>query len=279
MVIAKGVEGKPHHGGVDVYIVGDQLDLGTLLQRGDDGARLTVGDAGHRVVQVGHVGGTGGKGGLGRIIVSAGVRDGNAHLIVTFLDKIEVSRLLGRHIDQLDQPAAARLQAAEHGCVRPHDILGVLGADLAGADVGAFHIDAHQICAVLVPVRCGHIHDAVQDLLAEGHRGGADGQNALARLKIRDGLQACRIGIAEIMTDRAVEMDIHQTRQRVGTARVNDILALQRGCAKDDAAVTDDKVFLYKAAAVAVNFCIFDDHSSIPPLIRSRSGLPRHQPE
>ena len=198
---------------------------------------------------------------------------------MTFLDKVEVTRLLGRHIDQLDQPAAARLQAAEHGCVRPHDILGVLGADLAGADVGAFHIDADQICAALVPVRCGHVHDAVQDLLAERHGCGADGQHALARLKISDGLQAGLVGVAEIVTDCAVEMDVHQTRQRIGTARVNDILALLRGRAKDDAAIADDEVLFHKAAAVAVDFCIFDNHCSVPPQIRSRSGLPRHRPE
>ena len=33
-----------------------------------------------------------------------------------------------------------------------------------------------------------------------------------------------------------------ETRQRIGTARVNDILALLRGRAKDDAAIADDEV-------------------------------------
>lgn len=51
-------------------------------------------------------------------------------------------------------------------------------------------------------------------------------------------------------------MDVHQTRQRIGTARVNDILALLRGRAKDDAAIADDEVLFHKAAAVAVDFCI-----------------------
>ena len=81
------------------------------------------------------------------------------------------------------------------------------------------------------------------------------------------------------MADRAVEVDIHQTRQGVGTARVNDLLALLRGRAKNNAAVTNDEVLFYKAATVAVNFCVFEYHCSVPPQIKSRSGLPHHRPE
>ena len=278
MVVAKRVKGKPHHGRVDVYVVGNQLDLGTFFQRGNDGARLTVGDARHRVVQVGHVGGTGGKRGLGRVVTRAGVGDGNTHLVAAFLDEIQVARLLGGYVHQLDQPAAARLQTAEHRSVRAHDVLRVLGTDLLRADVGTFHVDAHQICTVVVLVGGGHIHDAAQDLLAESHRGGTDSENAFAGLKVGDGLQARLVSVAEIMADCAVKVDIHKTRQRVGTACVDDFLALLGRRAKHDTAVTDDEVFFHKAAAVAVHFCIFDDHSSIPPLIRSRSGLPRHRP-
>ena len=120
-------------------------------------------------------------------------------------------------------------------------------------------IDTHQICTVVVLVGGGHIHDAAQDLLAESHRGGADSENALAGLKVGDGLQACLVSVAEIMADRAVKVDIHKTRQRVGTACVDDFLALLGRRAKHDTAVTDDEVFFHKAAAVAVHFCIFDD--------------------
>ena len=40
--------------------------------------------------------------------------------------------------------------------------------------------------------------------------GGADGQHAFAGLKIGNGLQTGFIGIAEIMPDSTVEMNIHQ---------------------------------------------------------------------
>ena len=81
---------------------------------------------------------------------------------------------------------------------------------------------------MVVLVGGGHIHDAAQDLLAESHRGGADSENALAGLKVGDGLQARLVSVAEIMADRAVKVDIHKTRQRVGTACVDDFLALLR---------------------------------------------------
>ena len=264
---------------MNVNIIGDQLHIGTVFQRGNNGAGGAVGDAGHGVIQVGHVAGTGGKRSLGGIIIRAGVGNRDAHLIVAVTDKIQIAGFFRGNVHQLDQPAAACLQPAEHGGIGPLHILGVLCADLFGADVGAFHVDADQIRAALVLVGRGHVHDAVQDLLAERHGCGADGQHALARLKISDGLQAGLVGVAEIVTDCAVEMDVHQTRQRIGTARVNDILALLRGRAKDDAAIADDEVLFHKAAAVAVDFCIFDNHCSVPPQIRSRSGLPRRRPE
>ena len=64
------------------------------------------------------------------------------------------------------------------------------------------------------------------------------------------------------MTDRAVEVDIHQTRQGVGALGIDDLLVFQCRGAKDDAPVTDDQIFFHKAAAVAEHLGIFDNHSS-----------------
>ena len=47
------------------------------------------------------------------------------------------------------------------------------------------------------------VHDAAQDLLAESNRDRAISQNALAGLKVGDGLQACLVSVAEIIADRA----------------------------------------------------------------------------
>ena len=48
----------------------------------------------------------------GSVVVGAGVGNGDAHLIVAFLDEIQVARLFGGHVHQLDQAARALLQAA-----------------------------------------------------------------------------------------------------------------------------------------------------------------------
>ena len=229
MVVTKSLEREPHHRRVDVDVIGDELHFRPALHGRNDGAGGTVGDAGHGVVQVGHVGGTGGKGFFGGVIVGAGVGNGNTHLIVTFLDEVHVARLLGGDVHQLDQPTAAGLQSAEHIGVGGHHVLGVLGAHLFGADVGAFHVDADQIRAMLIFMGRSHIHDAVQDLFAEGHRGGADGQHTFAGLEIGNGLQTCFVGIAEVMADSTVEVYVHKAGQGVAVLGVQHFLVLLRG--------------------------------------------------
>ena len=269
MVIAKRIKGKAHHGRVDVHVVGDEFHLGALLQRGNDGAGCAVGDARHGVVQVGHVSGTGGKRLFGGVVVGAGVGNGDAHLIVAFLDEVHIARLLRRNVHQLDQPAAARLQTAEHLGVGGHHVLGVLRAYLFGADVGAFQVDADKIRAVLVLVGCGYVHDAVQDLFAEGHRGGADGQYTFAGLEIGNGLQTGFVGITEVMADSTVEVDVHKAGQGVAALGVQHFLVLLRGSTENDAAIADHQVFFHKTATIRKNFGIFDNHSGKPPAIRS----------
>ena len=64
----------------------------------------------------------------------------------------------------------------------------------------------------------------------------ADGQHAFAGLKIGNGLQTGFIGIAEIMPDSTVEMNIHQTGQSIGTVGIQNFLAFQRGRTKGNAA-------------------------------------------
>ena len=260
MVIPEGVKGKAHHSGVNVNIIGDQLHIGTVFQRGNNGAGGAVGDAGHGVIQVGHVAGTGGKRSLGGIIIRAGVGNRDAHLVVAVTDKIQIAGFFRGNVHQLDQPAAACLQPAEHGGIGPLHILGVLCADLFGADVGAFHVDADQVSTLTVLVGGGHIHNAVQNLLVERHGGGADGQHAFAGLKIGNGLQTGFIGIAEIMPDSTVEMNIHQTGQSIGTVGIQNFLALQRGRTKDNAAIPDGQIPCFEGMFRRINSCIFDNH-------------------
>ena len=88
-----------------------------MLHGRNDGAGRTVRDAGHGVVQVGHVGGTGLKSLDSGVIVGAGVGDGDAHLVMALLDKVQIAWLLRGNVHQLDQTVCTLLQAAEHGGV------------------------------------------------------------------------------------------------------------------------------------------------------------------
>ena len=295
VIVTEGVEGEANHSRMDVHAVGDQLHHGTVFQGGDDGAGFAVGDAGHGVVQVGHVVGTGGKSSLGGVIVGAGVGDGNAHFLAAFLDEIQVARLFRGHVHQLDQPAGALIQAAEHTRVGPHDVFGVLGAHLFGADVGAFHVDAHQVGAALVLVGGGHVHDAVQDLFAEGHGGGADGEHAFAGLKVGNRLQAFGVGVAEIMAHRTVEVDVHQAGQGVQAIGVDDLLTGFGHGMGHDAAVADHQILHSKGVLRGIYLGVANNHSLFLAClvknprpggagecgvlwIRSGSERPRHPP-
>ena len=263
LVIPEGVEGEPHHGGVDVHVVRDQLHLGTVFQRRDDRAGGAVGDAGHGIVQVGHMGGTGLKRLDGGIVIGAGVGDGDAHFLVALPDEIQIARLLRSHVHQLDETAGALLQAAEHGRVCALHIFGILGAHLFGADIRAFHVDAHQIRAFAVLVGGSSIHDVVQELFGVGHGCRADGQHALAGFKIRQRLDRFLGAVAEVLAHGPVEVDIHQTRQGIGTLGVYDLFAFFRLGKRHDAAIPDDDAAGFKDMAGGVNVRIADDHNRL----------------
>ena len=244
-----------------MHVIGDELHLGIVLHGCNDRAGRTVGDAGHGIVQVGHVGGTGFKGLDGGVVVGAGVGDGDAHLVMALLDKVQIARLFGCNVHQLDQTARTLLQTAEHGGVCALHILRVLCAHLFGADEGAFHVDAHKVGALAVFMGGSGVHYLVQDLLGVGHGGGADGQHALAGLKIRQRLDGLLGAIAEILAHCPVEVDIHKARQGVQPLGVQHLFALFRGGKGHDAAIADDDGAALKGVARGIDQCILKDHT------------------
>ena len=195
---------------------------------------------------------------------------------MALLDKVQIARLLGCNVHQLDQAACALLQAAEHGGVCALHILGVLGTHLFRADKGAFHVDAHKIRALAVFVGGSGVHHMVQEFLRVGHGGGTDGQHALAGLKIGQGLDGFLGAVAEVLAHCPVEVDIHKARQGVQTLGVQHLLALLRGGKGHDAAIADDDGTLLKGMARGINQCILKDHtkhlvlSSFSPSIARR---------
>ena len=260
-VVAKGIEGEPHHGGVDVHVIGDEFHLGVVLHGGNDGAGRTVGDAGHGVVQMGHVGGTGFKSLDGGVVVGAGVGDRDTHLVMALPDKVQIARLLRGNVHQLDQTVCTLLQAAEHGGICALHILRVLCAHLFGADEGALHVDAHKVGTLAVFMGSSGVHHLVQKLLRVGHGGGANGQHALAGLEICQRLDGLLGAVAEILAHCPVEVDIHKARQGVQTLGVQHLLALFRGGKGHDAAIADDDGAALKGVARGIDQCILKDHT------------------
>ena len=207
------------------------------------------------------MGGTGFKGLDGGVVVGAGVGDGNAHLVMALLDKVQIARLLGGNIHQLDQAVCTLLQAAEHGSVCALHILRVLCAHLFGADEGALHVDAHKVGALAVFVGGSGVHHMVQEFLRVGHGGGTDGQHTFACLKIRQRLDGLLGAVAEILAHCPVEMDVYKARQGVQTLGVQHFLAFFRGGKGHDAAIADDDGAALKGVARGIDQCILKDHT------------------
>ena len=103
--------------------------------------------------------------------------------------------------------------------------------------------------SMLMPTRSGTlavfvggrgIHDAVQDLFGECHGGGADGQHALAGLKIRQRLDGFFLAVTEILAHGTVEVDIHEARQGIEALCVQNFFALLGGSKGHNAALPDN---------------------------------------
>ncbi len=117
------------------------------------------------------------------------------------------------------------------------------------------------------------IHHAVQKLLGECHGGRADGQHALAGLKIRQRLDGFLGAVTEILAHGPVEVDIHEARQGVQTLCVQHLLALFRGGKGHDAAIADDDGPALKRVARSIDQCILKDHNRL----RASSSATRMQ--
>ena len=258
---------------MDVDVIGDELHFRPTLHGRNDGAGGTVGDAGHGVVQVGHVGGTGVKSGNGGVIVGAGVGQRDADLPMALFDELQRARLLRGNVHQLDETVRPLLQAAEHLHIGLVEVLRVLRAHLVGADERALHVDANKIGTLAVFVSGCGIHDAVQDLFGECHGGGADGQHALAGLKIRQRLDGFFLAVTEILAHGTVEVDIHEARQGIEALCVQNFLALLGGSKGHNAALPDDDAPLFKRVAGSVDQSILNDHNRL----RASSSATRMQ--
>ena len=104
----------------------------------------------------------------------------------------------------------------------------------------------------------------------------ADGQHALAGLKVGQRLNGLLGAVAEVLAHGPVEVDVHQTRQGIQALGVDHLFARFRGGKGHDAPVADEQRTALKGVARRINQCILNDHAKHLVLLSGR--LPAGKP-
>ncbi len=211
---------------MNVHPIGDDLGghvspFGTCSYR----AGVAVVKARHRVEQVRHVPRSRVESRARGVIAGSRVGNGYPHVVRDFVDKVEVSRLLGGNVDQFHQPLRRLLQPIELLNGRTAHICGVLSSNLLGGDERPFEVDAHQRRFVRRATRlhmaCYRAHDGNQALFGKRHRRRADGGYAARSLitcNFRDSLIR---GIAKVLPHRTVQMHVDEPRNHIAACGVH----------------------------------------------------------
>ena len=208
-----------------MHAVGDDLGRYVVtLRTGGNGAGLSMMQRGHSIEQVRHMARASIEGRARVIIARARMGYGDAHVMGHLADELQVARLLGSHVNQLDEALRLVLQAAELFDGGAAHVCGVLRAHLIGGDIGTFHVDAHDPGLPRCCFMRGHAgHDGSQALFRKRHGGRADGGHATACLVCRDGGDALIGRIAEIVAHGTVEVHIYQAWDHITSRSVQRI--------------------------------------------------------
>ena len=208
-----------------MHAVGDDLGRYIVsLRTGGNGAGLSMMQRGHGIEQVRHMARAGIEGRARVIIACARMGYGDAHVMGHLADELQVARLLGGHVHQLDETPRLMLQTAELLDRGAAHVGGILRAHLVGSDIGTLHVDAHDAGFPRRGFMRGHAgHDGRQALFGKRHGGRADGGHATACLVCRDGGDALIGRIAEIVAHGTVEVHIYQAWNHIASRSVQRI--------------------------------------------------------
>ena len=212
---------------MDVETVTDDLGLHIFVfYTGGNGTGSAVVDAGHGVVQVGHVGDTGIHGGTGLVVGAVGVGDGDGAQLAGLFHEFHGTGQLGSDVHNADQTVAIVIELLKAVEIRLLQVVGVLSATLLVGEVGAFHLDAHEAGVTLgsfgLQLLCGG-KGLVQNIVGQGHGGGSEGGGTALGIVLGHGLQAFVIAVGEVGTGVAVAVNFYQTRDDGGAAQINGI--------------------------------------------------------
>ena len=90
--------------------------------------------------------------------------------------------------------------------------------------------DHFGAAGVFCPVCGGIAADLLQMFFRKGHAGGTNVRYALTEFIVCNGLQSVRGGVAEILADTAVEMDVDQSGDHIAVRRVKDDIVVRMLC-------------------------------------------------
>ena len=218
---AKQAECGPHHGGMHVDAVADQLGIHLrCFGGGADEPGIPMQQGRHGVEQMGHVGHAGADGSGGGVIICRGVGGGQHHLILQRGDHLAAAGQFGGKGQDAHGALCHLLQPQDHSSVGMLQIARRLRTFFGRVEEGTFQMDAGYPCAVCGLGADDGVAGVSQNIFRQRHGGGTAGQRAVLGQKPQHGGVAGGIAVGKIVPAVAVQMHIHQTGdQIVGAGR------------------------------------------------------------
>ena len=154
-------------------------------------------------------------------------------------DKGQGPLLLAGHGHQLHLSAAGLVEPVEEGGIRFVEVLRRLGPPLGVAEEGSLQVDAGALGAALGLEVPDGVHGRGEHLLLQGHGGGQVAGDAVGGVVVRQGLEALRLPVGEVLPQGPVGVHVHQTGDHVSPLGVQVRGALQAADGGDGAVKLD----------------------------------------
>ena len=227
-------------------------------------------NAGHGIIQMGHMGSPSVKGSLGFLIICVSVSHRDGAQGFGPLNELHRARKLRSHIHNADEATAPFLQGLERLKIGITQVSAVLCSFFLLREKGALHLNPHQpgqACRrfLLQPLCRGE--RLGQHIIRKGHGSGGKRGNATAAQVGSHGLEALVIPIGKVPAGVAMVVYIHQARNYVGPLQVHCVCrnGFRQNLSKS--AVFHRKSTCLKAKILGINLSIFIIHH-IAPLMK-----------
>ena len=148
----------------------------------------------------------------GTVVICCSMSDGNYYFVLCSLNKFKGAVYIRSKCYQSDLVSGSLVALTEKGYVRNTDILSGLSAFFGNVDQRAFHINANNAGKLIVRFHlcCGG-KDVHKSVLCKCHGSRTVGGDSVFFFIFQNYFQAFRVGIAEIMSESAVAVNVHQS--------------------------------------------------------------------